>query len=248
MNYYKRNLGDFARDTAHLSQGQVGAYDLLLDWYYSNERPLPADMEDVYRIARAHTKEERKNVDKVRGMFDADGRHKRCDAEISKVGEKTETNRGNGAKGGRPLSRTEAEPKQNPDGFDSLTQKEPTHIPDTTQSKPYSITPLLKEEAKAKSIAQRAARFDEFWAIYPCRKGKAKALARWQARNLDAVADRIIADVRNRLAHDRQWRDGYIPHGSTYVNGSGWEDDIERTGPKLAAVGGSGYVPLPGEY
>ena len=54
VNYYKRHLGDFSRDTAHLSQGQIGAYDLMLDWYYANEKPLPADPEDVMLMTLEH--------------------------------------------------------------------------------------------------------------------------------------------------------------------------------------------------
>lgn len=241
MNYYKRNLGDFARDTAHLSQGQVGAYNLLLDWYYANERPLPADMEDVYRIARAFSKEGKKGTDKVIAGFFSESTEgwvqKRADQELGKYQARGDKNRGNGSKGGRPVIKTESKPEQNPNGFDSVTQSEPDHILNTESSN--------TERARAKSIAQQAARFDEFWEAYPVRKGKAKALARWKSRNLDAIADRILADVKARKAGDRQWLDGYAPHGSTYVNAEGWEDAIEP--PKLRAVGGSGYQPLPGE-
>lgn len=71
-----------------------------------------------------------------------------------------------------------------------------------------------------------AERFEEFWNAYPEKKGKAEALRAWRRRGLDTEADRIIADVEARKAGDRQWLEGYIPHGSTYVNGSGWEDAI----------------------
>lgn len=94
MNYYERHLGDLAKDTGHLSQGQLGAYDLLMDWYYANERALPADKADLYRIGRAFDKAERANVDRVASMFFAkDGdvlRHKRIDAEIARFNEKRE--------------------------------------------------------------------------------------------------------------------------------------------------------------
>lgn len=69
MNFYQRHIGDFARDTAHLSQGQIGAYDLLLDFYYASEKPLPLESSDLYRIARAFTREEQKNVAKIISTF-----------------------------------------------------------------------------------------------------------------------------------------------------------------------------------
>lgn len=90
-------------------------------------------------------------------------------------------------------------------------------------------TPTPKEQ-RAKTLVQRsAARFEEFWAAYPVKKGKPEAEAKWRARNLDAIADRIIADVQARKAGDRQWLDGYVPHGSTYVSKRVWEDEIEPT-------------------
>lgn len=99
---------------------------------------------------------------------------------------------------------------------------------------------------KKSSLVQQAARFNEFWSIYPLKKGKPAALAKWKSRSLDVIADQIIADVKARIAGDRQWLEGFIPHGSTYVSKSGWEDAIEP--PKLRAVAGSDYVALPGEY
>lgn len=80
---------------------------------------------------------------------------------------------------------------------------------------------------KKKALERQAARFDEFWAIYPVKKGKDVALAKWKARGLDAIADRIIADVKARIKGDRQWLDGYAPHGSKYVHQKGWEDEIQ---------------------
>lgn len=228
MHYYKRNLGDFARDTAHLSQSQIGAYDLLLDWYYANERPLPADKADVYRIARAFSPAEKKATDKVLADFFAhteDGwMQKRAMEELARYAKQRETNRVTGRLGGRPKKGTEWEPNNNRIGFDSETEREPINNPNTESSN--------TEKAKAKSLGQQAARktadrFAEFWAVYPVKKGRAEAEAKWRIRGLDAIADTIIDDVRRRAAKDRQWLDGYAPHGSTYVNSRGWEDDIE---------------------
>lgn len=69
MNYYERHLGDYAKDTALLSQGQVGAYDLLLDYYYATEKPLPLDAADLHKITRATTPAERANTAKVLAHF-----------------------------------------------------------------------------------------------------------------------------------------------------------------------------------
>ena len=44
MNYYERHLGDYARDTGHLSMLEHGAYSLLLDRYYATRRTAIAPM------------------------------------------------------------------------------------------------------------------------------------------------------------------------------------------------------------
>lgn len=67
MNYYERHLGDYAKDTAHLSMLEHGAYNAILDRYYSTEAGIPVDQ--TYRVARARTKEEKAAVDTVLGEF-----------------------------------------------------------------------------------------------------------------------------------------------------------------------------------
>ena len=85
MNYYKRHLGDYAKDTRHLSLAEHGAYCLLLDYYYSTETPLPADR--CERIANAYAEHEREAVQNVLKAFftqTPEGwRNSRADAEIA---------------------------------------------------------------------------------------------------------------------------------------------------------------------
>lgn len=105
-------------------------------------------------------------------------------------------------------------------------------IPARARLIPSSLIPSSRaiEQQAARSTANRADRFEEFWTVYPVKKGRADALKTWTARKLDAIADTIIADVKRRSAEDRQWLDGFTPHGSTYVNAKGWEDAIEQRG------------------
>lgn len=67
MNYYQRHLGDYARDTAHLSMIEHGAYTMLLDRYYATEQGIPEDQ--AYRVARARTREEKSAVSAVLAEF-----------------------------------------------------------------------------------------------------------------------------------------------------------------------------------
>lgn len=96
MNYYKRHLGDYARDTGWLTTYQHGVYVLLLDWYYSNERPIPLDL--VYRIVKARSGPERRAVDEViAAFFDVTkqpgfAHNKHADIEVAKYQAKRKAN------------------------------------------------------------------------------------------------------------------------------------------------------------
>lgn len=83
MNYYNRHLGDYMRDTGHLTLLEHGVYCTLLDWQYGCEKPLPDDMEVIYRFCRATSKLEKMAVQRVKNeFFLEDGWNKRAKAEI----------------------------------------------------------------------------------------------------------------------------------------------------------------------
>lgn len=131
MNFYKHWIGDYMRDTAHLTLTENGAYRVLLDHYYSTERPLPADLAALSRICRAETKEEKKAVaNVVSGYFPLgeDGlRHnKRADAEIAARLHQVLVNREIGKRGGRP--------RQNRTETESVSEHEPNRNPSHSQS------------------------------------------------------------------------------------------------------------------
>lgn len=67
MNYYKHHLGDYAKDTRHLSMLEHGAYRLLLDHYYATERPIPDSLS--VRIANARNGAEKSAVVSVLNQF-----------------------------------------------------------------------------------------------------------------------------------------------------------------------------------
>jgi uncharacterized protein YdaU (DUF1376 family) len=120
MHYYKFNIKDWSRDTAHLSVEEEGVYRRLLDHYYESESPIPSETKSVIRRLRLGGHEEAFGV--VLGEFftlEADGyRHRRCDDEIAKYHAKATANRENGKRGGRP-----EKAKENPDGY----QEKPIH-------------------------------------------------------------------------------------------------------------------------
>ena len=89
MNYYPHHIGDYAKDTAHLSLLQHGAYRLILDHVYATEQQLTVDKAQHYRICRATTSAERAAVDYVVAAFFPAGVNKRAIEEIAKSKDKS---------------------------------------------------------------------------------------------------------------------------------------------------------------
>lgn len=96
MNFFKLYIGDYQRDTAHLSLTEHGAYLLMLQHYYATEKPLPVG-KALHRMLRATDKAERDAIDTIASQFwrETDGGlvNDRADAEITKAGAQAETNR-----------------------------------------------------------------------------------------------------------------------------------------------------------
>lgn len=124
MNYYNRHIGDYAKQTAHLTFAEDGAYNRMLDYYYSTEQPLPLDRELLYRKVRARSRPEREMIDRLLAEFfteRSDGwRKNRCDEEIEKYHVKADANRKNGTRGGRPKK-----PNDNPTETHSVSKENP---------------------------------------------------------------------------------------------------------------------------
>jgi uncharacterized protein YdaU (DUF1376 family) len=101
--WYPRYTGDYHRKTAHLSLTQHGAYSLMLDHYYSMGRPLPADVDALYRICKAMSASERAAVDSVLKEFFGlrdDGYHNaRSDEELVRRADKRKQQADAGRKG-----------------------------------------------------------------------------------------------------------------------------------------------------
>ena len=112
MNYYKRHLGDYARDTGHLTALEHGIYTLLLDWYYVNECPIP--FEKAVRIARGNPEQTQMVLEEFFKMGENGWIHSRADREIQEYRAKSDRNREVGKLGGRP-KKTQTVSKRNPD-------------------------------------------------------------------------------------------------------------------------------------
>lgn len=149
MNYYERHLGDYARDTSHLTMLEHGAYNLLMDRYYVSESGIPEVQ--AYRYAHARSEEEKAAVDAVLSEFftlvNGVWIKNRIEEEITKAQTKIKAAQENGKKGGRPKT----EPKQTEDkpsglslGLENETKDKAHQTPDTNHHiKPEEHTQSL---------------------------------------------------------------------------------------------------------
>jgi uncharacterized protein YdaU (DUF1376 family) len=156
VNFYKRFIGDITAKTGGLSMSRMGAYDRLLDHFYSTE--LPIAPEEVYSICRAMNKADREDVDAVLVRFwtlTSEGYvQAKAEEVIAKARPLIEAARANGKKGGRPK-------KQNPDE----TQPVYKENPEETQGEPSAkaiqsqsqISPSLRSGDKPQDVS------DDVW-------------------------------------------------------------------------------------
>ena len=97
MNFYKHYIGDYQRDTGHLTLTEHGAYRLMLDAYYATGKPLPSDRKALYRLLRAAGATEKKAIDSVASQFwETAGNglvNRRAALEIEKAEKQAEVNR-----------------------------------------------------------------------------------------------------------------------------------------------------------
>lgn len=218
MHYYQKNIGDYGRDTGHLSALEHGVYNLLIDWYYLNERPIT--MKEAIRVSRGNPDETQVVLSEFFKETKDGWIHSYADRIIAEYHAKAERNRANGAKGGRPPKSS-----QHVDYIETKTQAVLSGMPEqtlTTNHKPLTNN-TEKQKDSVQPLAARS-RFDDFWTVYPNKKGRQPAEKKWAKEKLDGMADSIIAHVLLMKSQDDGWRRGYAPMGSTYLNQARWTD------------------------
>lgn len=166
MNYYRRFLGDYASKTASLSLAEHGAYNVLLDIYYSTEKPLPAALTALHRLCRAMSKEEQEAVKSVAEQFfpiGSDGlRHNtRADEEIAKAQATIKKQRESGAES---ASKRWSSNRSSDGSTHELTDESSDRLsgrsaiqPPTSNHQPPATNPQKRAEARSPSGSRLSA-------------------------------------------------------------------------------------------
>lgn len=141
MNFFKLYIGDYQRDTAHLSVTEHGAYLLMLQHYYATEKPLPTG-KALHRMLRAQDKAEREAIDAVVSQFwqetEAGLVNERADVEITKAGAQADTNRS-------IAQAREAKRKAAREGNERSTNRATNDQPNHSQTPDTRLSPISTE-------------------------------------------------------------------------------------------------------
>jgi len=158
MNYYSQHIGDYRRDTAHLSLLEHGVYRQLLDMYYLSEEKISKETDLVFRRLCARTEDEKNavlNILKEFFTYDDGWVHKRCESEIQAYKSKANRAKENGKLGGRP-----PKTKEVIYGFPEETKEKANHKPITNNQEP-----LTSKEIVAPQAADPVIEIFEYWKI-----------------------------------------------------------------------------------
>ncbi|MBO0358612.1 DUF1376 domain-containing protein [Hymenobacter sp. BT186] len=135
--YYPFYWSDYSGKTMHLTQGQHGAFMMLMRWIYTTEKPVPDKQR--YSIARAMSEQERSDTDAVlEEFFFRDGemwRQDKCEHIIAKANEQHQRRVNAGKNGGLAKSKNAKQSPSNARAMPKQPEPEPNNI-DTNVSIP----------------------------------------------------------------------------------------------------------------
>ena len=218
MHYYQHSIGDYRRDTMHLSLLEHGVYRQLLDLYYLNECELNAN---ALRLICARSAEEIQAAESVLNEFfertENGYKHKRCDAEIERYQNKSKK-----AKASADARWSAKTDNKNANVMRTHSECNANHKPITNNHKP--LTNIKTNTPRTNALDDG---FAEFWNSYPTKTGKDKALSAWKKKkpNVDEVLNALVWQIESD-----KWRKGYIPNPATYINEGRWKDEPTNEG------------------
>jgi hypothetical protein len=106
-----------------------------------------------------------------------------------------------------------------------------------------TVMELFPEPASSVPAELHVPTFDQWYARYPKKAGKAKARERWQQMSAAQKASAWLA-LDGWVAYAAKHPDGtkYVPMASTWLNQSRWEDDAPRVQHSRTQAPGMGTI------
>jgi uncharacterized protein YdaU (DUF1376 family) len=194
MFYYSHHIGDFIKDTSNLDDHQLATYLRLLWIYYTEEKPLTDDVDDLAFAVRSDEKTVRLLLRHFFQNVGNDWHHNRCDREIAEYHGKSEKarNSANARWKNAKAMQTHSERNANEPVFNANQE------PITKNQEP-----ITKKEKKEKKGASAEIVFPDGldqtawtrWVDYRKAAGKALRPVSWQS-----AIDALVKHGPNQMA------------------------------------------------
>jgi uncharacterized protein YdaU (DUF1376 family) len=209
--WYPFYWSDYTGKTYHLTQGQHGAYMLLLRHIYTTGQPIRET--DRYLVTRATCKEECENVDFVLGEFFVEKNglwyNEKATEVMRLTAEKHKKRVISGAKGGKAkASNARAKPEHS--SSNALL---------TTTITIDKITPIVP-------LPDTDHIFEEFWKVYPRKVNKVGARKSWAAAAKKVTSEKLVDAAAGYAKACMGKEEKFILHAATWLNQERWDDPI----------------------
>jgi len=227
LNFYPRYVGDYERDTGHLSWEEHWAYTRLLDILYATEKPLPTDLKILIRMTNASKIREKKALFSVLSQFffltDFGYSNKRFEEELTKA-----ESRSNKAKTAAKSRWNRVCSKQSSEHATSNAPAMPSHnhIPTPTPKEPEPSAKSGNTPARV-ALTEREefsrAQFKMFWAIYPNKIDEDGTFIMWLG--LSPIDQSEIVERLPAWVACGQWQEGtrFIPYPKRFLKERMWK-------------------------
>jgi len=208
MHYYSHHIGDFKKDTWHLSHEERSIYLELLWLYYDQEQPLENNIKGLAKKVRATAGQVDEILNDYFDLEDNAWHHKRIDAEIIAYSKKLL----NASKAGKASAARRTKTNTSERAFNGRATNQRTIEPKNQRT----IEPIKG--------------FDDWWnTLLPLRRvNKFKCQEKWVNQNLEGMSKEIITWTK-KMKQTKEWKDGFNPSPEVIINNKRWEDGITGT-------------------
>ena len=106
--------------------------------------------------------------------------------------------------------------------------------PESTRTS-HSSEPVIEPKPLCTDGAQEG--FDQFWGLYPKKKGRKDAVKAWGKLKPDAGLRQTMLTALASHCISRDWTkdDGqYVPNAATWLNGEKWHDELKPAGAAVS--------------
>ncbi|WP_019558504.1 YdaU family protein [Thioalkalivibrio sp. ALE12] len=270
MNHYRHHIGDYRKDTSHLSLLEHGVYRQAIDLYYLSESPLPSDMQRLMRLLCVRTADEERALCAVLEDFftltNEGYEHARCKRELEAIYEKSEKARESAQKrwGKEKQDVTKADAQQNEGAMRTHSEGNAKAM---LPSNPVPSNPVPKgkdlldgsdepTDTKGQPEAKRneseyPPEFEALWAQYPKRGGdnpQKKAFKAYTARLRKGVThEDMMAGVMRYAAYcEQQGKVGteFVKQAATFLGpDEHWREEYRPPAKPTMTVHNGGLKP-----